>query len=95
MRTDAQLEILKGYIQANNYQQLMEIVDIKTVGISGVLQYENNIINENLILMIMESPYTTNAQKNMAEDFAGKNNFDKKDFDGYWASNYSINTYSQ
>jgi hypothetical protein len=96
-RNDIQLNEILSNIKANSFQQLSDIFELKKVGLdyNQINTLQTNLINISNIISTMTNGYTTNTQKNIAADYAGKIKVDYKEYDGYWVKNYSVTNYTQ
>lgn len=96
IRTDIQLDNILENSQINMFQGLMSISLIMTTGLSSeIIEIENSWIKQSCLIRLLESRFSSNAQKQKAADELSRLVFDRANPDGYWNVNYSSSNYSQ
>jgi hypothetical protein len=94
-RSDAQLAIITDDIKQNQYSQVQLIATLMNTGMpySQIVDCEDNILLQSNALFVMDSIYSSNAQKNACANGIGKWSLDYAAADGYAVIGYWDITY--
>ena len=89
-RSDIQLAIITDNIKKNQYAQVQQIATLMQTGLPSeqISEYLDNILLQSNALFVMDSIYSSNAQKNACANGIGKYSLDYAAPDGYAAVGY-------
>jgi hypothetical protein len=89
-RSDEQLAIITDNIKQNQYAQVQQIATLMQTGMpyEQILEYMDNILLQSNALFVMDSIYSSNAQKNACANGIGKYSLDYAAPDGYAVIGY-------
>jgi hypothetical protein len=89
-RSDEQLAIITHNIKQNQYAQVQQIATLMQTGMpyEQISEYMDNILLQSNALFVMDSIYSSNAQKNACANGIGKYSLDYAAPDGYAVIGY-------
>jgi hypothetical protein len=89
-RSDEQLAISTDNIKQNQYAQVQQIATLMQTGMpyEQISEYMDNILLQSNALFVMDSIYSSNAQKNACANGIGKYSLDYAAPDGYAVIGY-------
>ena len=89
-RSDAQLAIITDDIKQNQYGQVQGIATVMNTGMpyEQIVDLLDNILLQSNALFVMDSIYSSNAQKNACANGIGKWSLDYAAQDGYAVNGY-------
>jgi hypothetical protein len=89
-RSDEQLAIITDNIKQNQYAQVQQIATLMQTGLPSeqISEYMDNILLQSNALFVMDSIYSSNAQKNACANGIGKEALDYAAPDGYAVAGY-------
>jgi|688.fasta_scaffold583231_2 hypothetical protein len=89
-RSDEQLAIITDNIKQNQYAQVQQIATLMQTGMpyEQISEYMDNILLQSNALFVMDSIYSSNAQKNACANGIGKYSLDYAAPDGYAVIGY-------
>ena len=89
-RSDIQLAVITENIKQNQYAQVQQIATLMQTGMpyEQISEYMDNILLQSNALFVMDSIYSSNAQKNACANGIGKWSLDYAAPDGYAVIGY-------
>jgi hypothetical protein len=89
-RSDIQLAIITDNIKQNQYAQVQQIATLMQTGMpfEQIVYLLDNILLQSNALFVMDSIYSSNAQKNACANGIGKRTLDYAAPDGYAVIGY-------
>jgi hypothetical protein len=89
-RSDEQLAIITDNIKQNQYAQVQQIATLMQTSMpyEQISEYMDNILLQSNALFVMDSIYSSNAQKNACANGIGKYSLDYAAPDGYAVIGY-------